>query len=193
MKDNVVQISNPLGVGYPTVYEMAKKVNPAVVFTDQAGQRRAFRVYRMNNQEGVCDVKGQQVILPARFPHVEISSSYECFVAGDNDDSYTGLGGHILSMLFSHERKGWEAFDLNGKSLLNGQRFETREELYKSLAELTKDWYREGPINMDWLYRSVKLYEKPPFFQRIKQYFHSVVKDLRRRFKNIFYADRVYY
>ncbi len=136
-------------------------------FTDQKGIRRSFRTYQCMEQYGVTDIKGDKVILSARFPFVEINSYYECFIVGNGEHSTV--------------KRGWEAFDLEGHPMFNGQRFKTRSALYQALDVTTQDFFRlsEVPDNYDYL-DAVEIYHKDPIFTRIKNFFVSF---FRRLFK----------
>ena len=143
-------------------------IGKLVTFTDQKGIRRSFRTYQYLGQFGVTDIKGDKVILSARFPNVEINSYYECFIVGNGEHSTL--------------KRGFEAFDLEGRPLFNGQRFKARSELYKALDMQTHDFLRlsEVPDNYDYL-DSVEMYHKESFFSRIKNFFITFFKRLFKK------------
>lgn len=168
-----------------TVFECAKKVHKPITFTDQKGYRHSFLIYEHETGlQGVSDMSGASV-LPARFPIVEISTYYECLIVGDKNES-NNIFHKINRFIFGDERQGWEAFDLNGHSLFNGQRFETKRELYNALDKLTKDFFREEHLISYNYLDSVKVDVVPSFKERVFKKISNVTGRITEFFKNLF-------
>ncbi len=176
--------ASPVIASGGNVLKTASKLHKPVTFTSQKGKRYTFIIFENDiGLQGIANMCGVTV-LPARFPYVEICPYYDCFIVGDKDEK--GILTQINRIVFGDERQGWEAFSLDGSSLLNGQRFETKRQLYHALGKITKEFYREdNRISSSYL-DSVKVYAKPSFKTRIRNMVSFVTGHIKEFFQNIF-------
>lgn len=102
-----------------TVGEMAEKLYPLNKIMDRNGIVRGFRKFLWMDKIGITDVKGETVIVQAKYPEIIVSARYAVFIAG---------GKHL----------GWEILSLEGKPLYPNIRFKTLEEISNELEKTIK-------------------------------------------------------